>query len=192
MPDGDENSVEEVQKFIREQVNTFAQEAFNTYRQQLDAQQQQRQQPVMSQEDQYRQQLQQTINPFIEPGISHAQLTAADARDYVDFYTGNPDQLSNKEGIEKLFNDLKQQGRATNRQTIADYLDGMEHRTNPEVWHKRQEARHQAEADRAQLAADPSQGVYSKNPTDHPDYRYENFSKLSAAEQEKLLEGILF
>jgi hypothetical protein len=180
--------LERVQSFIRSQVESYLQEqaAQQQYQQRQSASDQQRQ--PTEREDAQRV-LREAINPIIGPDIASANLNAADAKDYVDFYTGNDAALSYKDEVEKVFNDLKNQGRAMPRSAILRYVRGELYETDQAKFTERESARTKRQIERAEGAIDIGAATLNKAKNDP---MFTNFDRLPTEEMEKVLEGVTF
>lgn len=174
-----------VQEFIKEQVSQYAKDAFAEV-----TRQQNPQQPQLSQEEQYRQNVNNIISPVVDPKIHATQLEVADTRDMVNFYS-NPDMVEYKEPVEKMFNELKAAGRAIPRQDIYFYLQGKMAQEKPEEFGKKLTERQQRQLDRANGSIDMGSSSLERARND-PVYSKDAFSKLSVEEMEKALDGITF
>jgi hypothetical protein len=182
-PQDDAANFAKVQEFIQTQVKDYL----------TDMQEQaQRSNPQVIQTEQQRaqQQLRETLNPFIEPGLNEVKLETANTRDMFQFYRDNP-QIADEEknAVEKMFAELKDKGRAIPRQDIYDYLEGKAARENPDNFTKKISERKQRQLDRAQSAVDMgAQGLHRRDDPLHP----ENFKALSVEEMEKAMDGWTF
>lgn len=177
-------SLEKVQEFIKGQVESYAEEAFKSYQVPVPQQQQAR-----SQQQEAEEQLRQTLNPYIQPGLNAAQLAAADVNDKVDFYLKRPDLADMSDDVEKMFNDLKSQGRAIPRVDIANYLVGKMANDDPEKFDKRSSARKQAQLDKLSGATDMGLGALDKAKNDPV---WSNVRNMPLDELEKALDGVSF
>lgn len=181
----DAASFERVTSFIKDQVTQYAQEAFQQYNNAVPQQQ------TQSQQDIARQQLQDTLSPFIDPKINEARLVAADTRDYVQFYNDGNIEAEDKEAVEKMFTELKNAGRALPRRDIYHYLQGKLASDKPDEFVKKTTERRQKQLDRANGSVDFGSGALERAKND-PTFSKENFSKLTSDEQAERLEGITF
>lgn len=179
----EELDLAKVQEFIKGQVETYAREVFATQ-----APPAQQQPQTISAEDQARQQLQAAITPFIKPGLDAAQLQAADTRDYVDFYS-DPAVRSEKETVEKMFDELKNNGRPLPRRDIYDYLQGKLYRENPEEFNKKVSERKKQQLDSAAGSVDMGAGALDRARSDPV---WSNVKNMSLEDLEKALDGVTF
>lgn len=176
-------SLEQVQDFIKGQVEVFVKEN-------LEQQGATRQQPQTTSTDEQRlqQQIQQQINPFIQPGIDAAKLTAADAKDYVSFYD-SPEKLEEKTEIEQMFKTLLDAGRPIPRSDIYDYLQGKKYRENPETFLKSKGEKRQQQLDRASSAVDIG---FSAIDRARNDPKWSNVKSMPLDELTAALDGVTF
>ena len=179
----DADQIEKVQAYIKDQVKTH----FDA----LSANQDDPKPDVTQQtpQDDPNAQLREIINPFIEPGLQQAQFTGADAKDYVEFYTGNTEASEYKEKIESTFAALAKAGRATTRKDIHKYILGQEFSADRDKFMDKQSKRKQEQLDRASNASDFGAAGMSRG-KDDPSWT--NFDTLSLEDMEKKLEGVTF
>ena len=180
--DTDKANFEQVQALIRDQVR----EHFNEF----SAQQQQRQVSQGDQQAQARQQLRDLIDPIYGHEFASTRLDAADAKDEASFYRRNADAVEMEEAIEKQFNELKKNGRPTTRQDIYDWMNGREQRTDPEKWSEKQNAKHKAQLEKAEAAADV--GMYGAKIKQDDYVKFTDFGSKTLEEQEQALDGMTF
>jgi hypothetical protein len=179
-PEG--NDFEKVTGFIRDQVKAYIGE--------LQQQQPQQQQPQYDQR-QYEQNrlVAETIAPVVGPALAQATNDAADARDEIRFYRENPEALEHSEAVERLFGELKQQGRLIPRRDLYDAILGREFRADPEKFVEKQQARKKQQTERAELSTDFGAAMMNKVKADST---WGNFENLSLEDMEKKLEGVTF
>lgn len=177
------NDIEKVQGFIKEQVETY----FNELSSKQPVQQQVA--TARTEQDIAKQQLQDLISPFINPGLNEARLTSADAQDYVKFYTNNTDAAEYQDQVEAMFTKLKDSGKPMPRANILDYLRGNEFRTDPDKFTEKQLAKRKAATDRAELATDFGAGALGRAKNDS---NFSNFESKSLEDMEKALDGVTF
>src|SRR5438046_8624571 len=122
MAEVDENQeeVQRVQQFIAAEVEKNKDAIIAAYAKQAPA----TAQTTVDQQQQAQRELQATLDPFIRPSLDLATFRANDAKDYVDFYTSNPDAVGDKAQIEQHFQEAAKNGRPMSRQAIADWMDG--------------------------------------------------------------------
>lgn len=174
-----------VQDFIKGQVETYAQEAFKQYQPPV-----QQQQSGLTQEQQAQLQLQQMLEPFIAPRVNAAQLAAADAKDNSSFYS-NPENLSMRDDVEKMFNELKEAGRAIPRVDIKRYLLGKEYETDPVKFTEKQKERQKSQVKTAEGAIDFGQGALERAKNDSV-FGNGNVWTMPLEDLEKALQGVTF
>jgi len=172
----------QVQSLIRGEVEKYAAEAFDKQKQQVPAQ-------TQTEQQQAQQQLRDLISPFVDPGINEAKLTAADARDYVDFYNSNDVEVTYKQQVEETFNELKKMGRPLPRTDIMNYLVGKEYRADPDKFTAKQSERKKAQLDRAITASDFGSGAVDRQRNES---MFTNFDSLSVEDMAKALDGVTF
>ena len=131
------------------------------------------------------------VKPFIQPSMDETRLIAADAQDYVKFYTNNAVAIEYQEPVEKAFESLKKAGRPTTRADIFAYLQGQEYQKNPEEFLQKAGEKRKVQLEKANSAADFGAGSLEKARND-PVYGVEAFSKLTSDEMAQKLEGITF
>lgn len=110
---------------MRDNLRVFAQEqtqATQQQRQQDQAAEQQRLAQEKAQQDAFGQ----VLNPYLGPIAQQLNFKADDTKDYVQFYTGNPDAVNRREQVEAKFNELAQAGRAIPREDINAWFVGRE------------------------------------------------------------------
>jgi hypothetical protein len=146
----EQNDFQRAQEFMRQQMDEYVPQI-------LEAQRQRAQQPDPVQQ-QYRQ-VQDTIRGVVAPELDTANLTAADTRDYVNFYHADNElgRLYQKE-VEETFNVLNKNGRPTVRNDILRHALGKMQLDNPEEYKKRQDALERVQRNRAYLAGDIAEG----------------------------------
>ncbi len=181
MADVNSEEFQQVQSLIKSEVEKYAAEAF--------AKQSSSVAQTSTEQEHAQQQLRDLINPFVEPGINEAKLTAADARDYVDFYNNNDVESAYKKQVEDTFNELKKQGRPTTRDAIMSYLLGKDYRADPDKFTETQQARKKQQIDRANTAVDFGAGAVDRAKNDSV---FSNFEALSVEDMEKALDGVTF
>lgn len=164
-----------VQEVLRSQVDQYMAERETR-------QQRQPQQPDPQKE------VADTVRGFVAGDLNEARLTAADARDYVDFYTNNEDGLYYKDDVEKTFNMLKEAGRPTTRKDILRHVIGDQYIADPVKFKAREDSRKQAQLDRAATAGDIGQAASTREKST----KFANFDSLSSEEMEKALDGVTF
>jgi len=185
MAEVDERSdFEKAQQFIQERVDSRVAELMKELPTPTPT-------PVQQQteQDAARKQMQEALDPFLKPGLDEAKFQASDARDYVDFYTGDQLALEYKDEVEAVFKQAKESGRAMPRKDILRWLVGKEATEQPDKYTERQQARQKRELDRAHNAADFGVGSAAK---EKADTTFANFSSLSLEEMEKALDGVVF
>ncbi len=180
--DGDNEDIKRVQSLIREQVQSCMAE-------QQAAEAARQAQGNLTDEQKGRQQLKEVIDPIIGPDINEARFTAADAKDEVRFYRKNPEALDHEEEIEKVFIQLKQAGRATDRATIYQYVLGREYTEDKEKFTDKQIERRRQQTEKADIAQDMGMGALSRARNDP---KFKDFDKLSVEDMEKALDGVTF
>ena len=185
MAEQEELDLAKVQEFIKGQVETYAKEVFATQAPQV---QPQVHQGAISAEEQARRQLQEVLTPFIKPGLDAANLQSADTRDYVDFYS-DPAVRSEKETVEKMFDELKNNGRPLPRRDIYDYLQGKLYRENPEEFNKKVSERKKQQLDAASGSIDMGAGALDRARNDPV---WSNVKNMSLEDLEKALDGVTF
>lgn len=174
-----------VQEFIKGQVDTYAQEAFKQYQQPAVQQQQ-----GLTQEQQAQLQLKEMLEPFIAPRVNAAQLTAADAKDSVTFYS-NPENLTMQGEVEKMFNELKEAGRAIPRADIKRYLLGKEYEADPVKFTEKETERRRAQVKNVESGTDMGQNALERARND-PVWNKENLWTMPLEDLEKALSGVTF
>src|SRR5438105_6393503 len=105
--------MEKVQSFIKEQVDNYVAE--------LEAKKPVPQpvtQHTETEKERNHRQLSEIIKPVVDPDINAARFDAADAKDYIKFYTANPEASEYRDKVEKAFEALAEAGRATSRSDI--------------------------------------------------------------------------
>lgn len=180
MADTDNTDFQQVQALIKGEVERYAAEAFA--KQQTPAQQQTEQQQAQKQ-------LHDLINPFVEPGVNEAKFTAADAKDYVDFYTGNTDYLDYKQQVEDTFKEAKNNGHPLPRADIISWLLGKEYKSDPAKFTEKQQAKQKEQLARASVGADFGAGALDRAKADTT---FANFGSLTSDEMEKIMDGVTF
>lgn len=185
MAENEELDLAKVQEFIKGQVETYAQEAFKQYQPPATPQQQ-----GMSQEQQAQLQLKQMLDPFITPQVNAAQLMAADAKDSAQFYA-NADNLAMREDVEKMFNELKESGRAIPRADIKRYLIGKEYEADPVKFTEKQHEKAKADTKNIESATDFGQGALDRARSD-PTFGNGNVWNMPIEDLEKALGGVSF
>lgn len=162
------NDFQRAQEFMRQQMDEYVPQI-------LEAQRQRAQQPDPLQQQQ--RQIQETIRGAVAPDLDTANLTAADTRDYVNFY--NPDnelgRLYQKE-VEETFGVLNKNGRPTVRNDILRHALGKMQLENPEEYKKRQDELERRQKTRAYLAGDIGEGGIS---ADRSGGKYKDLDRLS-------------
>lgn len=167
-----------VQDFIKDQVKSAYAEVAAADKARQPA-------PSPDVDKQLRDQMQQTLDPFIRPST----IMAASAMDHSSFYTRNPEMLEDYEEIERLFEESVRTGRNLGRQDIADYVDGKQRRTKPEEWTKKQEERSAKQKDVAASAVDVGFSAMDKAKNDP---NWSNFGSKTIEEMEAALDGVTF
>lgn len=170
-----------VQDFIRGQVQQYAQEIFN----QASPAQPQR----LTAEEDARRRLGDALDPFIAPGIHAANLNAADAKDYIDFYLSEPSAVADKEQVEVIFRDQINKGRPLPRKDIYQYVLGKQALADPEAFGKKLSSRQKKQIADAESGADVGLAALDRARTDPV---WSNVRNMGAEELRKALDGITF
>jgi hypothetical protein len=68
----------------------------------------------------------QVVDPYIRPVAQGLNFKIDDTRDYVQFYTENPDAVARREEIEKTFRQVASTGTARPREDVNAWLVGRE------------------------------------------------------------------
>lgn len=188
------SDIEKVQSFIKEQVEAYVAE--------LDAKRPiptVTPQPVETDEQRSKRQLTEIIKPITDPDINTARFEAADAKDYIKFYTANPDAVEYQEKVEKTFEALAKAGRPTSRNDILDYLIGQEYRSDRDKFTEKLTVKRKEQLERAESAADLGTMSVNKAKNDPAFAHFMNYEKLSGddvstalKEMERVLEGVTF
>ena len=181
----DEVSKEQVESYVQGLVDTYAKEAFKQYNQP----QQEQHQQVRTEREEAAEQLRQTLDPYIRPGLNAAQFAAADVSDKLDFYLKHPDLADIADDVEKMFNDLKGQGRAFPRADIAKFLIGKMATEDPEKFEQRSSSRKKAQLDKLSGATDVGMGSLDRAKNDPV---WSNVRNMTLEELEKNLDGVTF
>lgn len=177
------NDFDKVTGFIRDQVKAYIGE--------LQAQQPQQQQQPQFDQRQYEQNklIAETIGPVVGPALQQAQHAAVSAEDEVRFYRENPEALEHSEAVEKLYSELRQQGRLIPRKDLYDAILGREFRADPDKFMEKQQQRKKAQTERAEMSTDFGAAMMSKVKADN---KWSKFEDLSVEDMEKALDGITF
>jgi hypothetical protein len=186
MAESEEVDIAKVNEYVKGLVDTHVQDALKQYQPPV----QQTQQQQLSQEQAAQLQLQQLLEPFIAPRVNAAQLTAADARDMSSFYSDS-DNLSMKDEVEKMFDELKTAGRAIPRADIKRYLLGKEYEADPIKFTEKQQERRKSQVRTAESAIDMGQGSVERAKADAT-FGNGNVWTMPLEELEKALQGITF
>lgn len=173
-----------VQDFIKGQVETYAEEAFRNQARQSTSQASN----TPTAEEAAQAQLRNVLAPFIEPGLNEARFVAADARDYTDFYS-DPTRQEDKAEVEKMFAQLKANGKAIPRQDIYDYLNGKKARENPEEFTQKMTAKQRKQIETASTGMDPGLSAFDRARNDPV---WSNVNTMPLDELGKALEGMAF
>lgn len=187
MAEESEVDINKVNEYITSVVQESFKEAMASYEAQ-GRQQPQSNQQGLTQEQIAQLQLKQMLDPFITPEVNAAKLAAADASDRVDFYS-NPVNLEYKDEVEKMFAELKQQGRAIPRNDIKNYIIGKTYTENPEEFNRKQSERHKNQLNNANSAVDVGLSAMDRAKSDPV---WSNVKNMSLEELEKNLEGVTF
>ena len=185
MDQNEEVDIAKVQEFIKDQVDTYVPEALKRYQQPV-----QQQQQGLTQEQQAQRQLQEMLEPFIAPRVNAAQLVAADAKDASTFYS-DPENLSMKDEVEAMFNQLKENGRAIPRSDVKRYILGKEYETDPVKFTEKQQERRKTQTKEAQSAVDIGIGALDRARSD-PTFGNNNVWSVPLDDLEKALHGVAF
>lgn len=105
----------------------------------------------------YEKQVREVLDPIYGGHIDNAVFSAADAKDYVDFYSDDTHR-EYKEEVEAAFQLARQQGRPTSRNTLYRYILGDTYTADPTKFTERQKALQQKQLDRARSAGDVGGG----------------------------------
>ena len=179
VPTGNQDTdFDKVTSFVKDLVNQYAADAIKTA-----------QQPVVNQADQQRQLLRDTLQPVIGQDIANANFAAADAKDYVSFYTGDPLAMEYRDEVEAAFNQAKENGHPLPRSEVLRWVIGKERLTDQKKFNERETVRQKAQLDRAERGVDTGAGSLNRAKDDPT---FANFDKLSLEDMEKALEGIVF
>lgn len=189
----DNDELIKVQNFIKEQVRGY----FDELKDKLPAPQ-----PMVTrQSDQeiQQQQLREIISPFIEPGLNEARLHGADAKDYVKFYTSNPEAAEYADEVEKLFEGAVKAGRPIPRQDLLDYVIGKEYRSDRDKFTEKLTSKKKEQVERAESASDIGSFSMTKAKNDPMFAAFTGYERLEGddlsnrvKEMEKALEGVTF
>lgn len=95
------------------------------------------------------------IGPLVNPALRHLGTEVADAKDAALFYVEHPEMLKHKDGVEKAFNILKQQGTPMSRDAVGKWYRGQHF----EEFHKAALEEERAAAERARDGADVGPGA---------------------------------
>ena len=174
-------SFEQVQALIKSQVDDYLKE------QQAAPTRQQ----VQTEQDQARQQVADLINPFIKPDLDEARFVAADAKDYISFYSNNDDAAVYKDDVEKAFDIAKKAGRPIARADILDYVRGKEYREQPDKFKEKETDKHKRQVERAEVGVDFGSAALTRA-RDDVVFSADTFAKKTLEEQETALDGITF
>lgn len=195
MAEEPQTDIEKVQGFIKEQVEAYVAE--------LDAKRPVpsavSQQSVETDEQRSKRQLTDIIKPITDPDINIARFEAADAKDYIRFYTANPEATEYQDKVEKTFEALAKAGRATSRSDILDYLIGQEYRTDRDKFTEKLTVKRKEQLDRAEAATDLGGMSINKAKSDPAFAHFMNYEKLQGddvstalKEMERVMEGVTF
>lgn len=144
--------------------------------------------PVIPQDDQDRQ-LQELINPFIQPALNQATFEARDAKDEASFYRKHPEASDRSDEIEKTFTALAKSGRATTRESVNTYLEGQEAQADPTAYAAKVTERSKAAQQR--LAASTDIGALALA-RDQDAGRLRDFENMTVEEMETAMKGVTF
>lgn len=174
-----------VQEFIKGQVQAYAQEAFD----QAAATRLPQQQHRLTAEEDARKRLNDALDPFIRPGLDTANLNAADAKDYVDFYLNEPTALADKERVETIFREQASKGRPLPRKDIYQYVVGKRALEDPEGFNKMISARQKKQVAHVEGAVDVGLSAIDRARSDPV---WSRVREMSAEELRNHLDGITF
>lgn len=170
-----EPNLDQAKAFVQEQVRLA-----------LDAQV--KPEPELPQEDQNKQ-LQDLINPFIQPQLNQATFEARNARDEASFYRNHPEATEKSDLIEKTFTDLAKAGRATTRESVNTYLEGKEAQADPAAYAAKINERAKAAQDRLYASTDVGNLSLSR---DQDALRLKAFENMTTEEMETAMKGVTF
>jgi hypothetical protein len=114
-------------------------------------------QPPQADNTAYEKQVREVLDPIYGVHVDAANFNAADAKDYVDFYSDDIHR-EYKEEVEAAFQLAKQQGRPTSRNTLYRYILGDNYTADPTKFDERQKQIKQKQLDRASSAGDVGGG----------------------------------
>jgi hypothetical protein len=184
MPEEDVD-IAKVNEYVKGLVDTHVQDALRQYNAAAP-----QVQSTLTQEQQAQRQLQEMLEPFIAPRVNAAQLTAADAKDSATFYS-NPENLTMQGEVEKMFNELKDAGRAIPRADIKRYLLGKEYEADPVKFTEKETERRKAQVKGVESATDMGQSALERARND-PVWSRENLWTMPLEDLEKALSGVTF
>jgi hypothetical protein len=155
MAEDGELTPEQVESFIRGQVDKYKDEIITAYKAtEQSTQTRQTQQPAQTTQDQQRNIERTYVDGLIGDDIRRADFNARDARDAVDFYVNNPYASEYKDEVEKTFAEAAKNGRPTSRSNILEWLMGREYRTDPAKFQEKHAARQKQEVRNVESAMD--------------------------------------
>jgi len=105
----------------------------------------------------YEQQVREVLDPIYGVHVDAANFNAADAKDYVDFYSDDIHR-EYKEEVEAAFKLAREQGRPTSRNTLYRYILGDNYTADPAKFDERQKAIQRKQLDRASASGDVGGG----------------------------------
>jgi hypothetical protein len=146
-------------------LKVFAQEQQQQQQQQqLQAQQEQQQaeQQRLANEQAQQDAFGKVVAPYIMPVAQSLKFQVDDTKDYVKFYTENPEAIARREEIEKTFQNVASTGTARPREDVFSWLTGRE------KLQKDREAAAQAalQASTVNAGVDQRASLSTKNPYD--------------------------
>ena len=144
--------------------------------------------PVASDADQNKQ-LQDLINPFIQPALNQATFEARDAKDLATFYHRHPEASERSETIEKAFIEQAKAGRATTRESLNTYFEGQEAQADPTAYAVKITERTKAAQDR--LTASTDVGALA-SAREQDAGRLKAFENMTTEEMETAMAGRTF
>ena len=180
---------EQVQDFIKGQVETYAKEVLEKY----NVDNAVTHPPQKSAEEQARDNLRNIIDPFIKPGLNNLQTEVLDVKDSSQFYSSFDGTDEEKQAIETMFTNLKNQGRPIPRQDIKDYLDGKLAREKPDEYEKRTKEKRERQTSKLNGAGDFGSGSIDRGRANtNPRYTSDDLWKMPMDELEKVMAGVTF
>jgi hypothetical protein len=114
-------------------------------------------QPQQQSNVEYEKQVRDVLDPIYGVHVDAANFNAADAKDYVDFYSDDIHR-EYKEEVEAAFKLAREQGRPTSRNTLYRYILGDNYTADPAKFDARQKQIKQKQLDRASSAGDVGGG----------------------------------